>query len=116
MGESDTIVMVSSLMCILLLNTFIFLYNMEPISASSFNGTTTTISDFETDLNETGVNETSSGLKAIFGIIGFFMNIFILFIGWYTSFPILVNIVIKFATYILGLTFFITLLRLIRGN
>lgn len=116
MGESDAVLMISSLLCILLLNTFIFLYNQAPINSTPFDDTNTTITDFETGLNDTGITESSSGLKAVWNILKFFLNIFVLFIGWYTSYPIIVNIIIKFASYILGLTFFVTLLRLIRGN
>jgi len=113
---NDTILMSGSLLCLLLLNTFVFLYNQEPIEQQEFTTVGVSVSEFQTNINETGIEHTSSGLKAILGIGKFFLNLVILLFGYYTSFPLIVNIIIKLATYVFAIPLFITIVRMIRGN
>ena len=112
---NDTVIMSSCLFCLLLLNTFVFFYNQAPIEQDTFNFTETSVSQFETDINQTGVGHQSTGLKAILGIGSFFLNLFVLLIGWYPSFPLVVNLILKLATYVLAIPLFITIIRVIRG-
>lgn len=113
---NDTIIMSACIFCLLVLNTFVFFYNQEPIQQYEFNFTETSVSQFETDINETGVTQTSTGLSAVIGIFAFFLNLFVLLIGWYPSFPFVINIILKLGTYILAIPLFITIVRMIRGN
>lgn len=113
---NDTIIMSGSLICLLLLNTFVFLYNQEPIETNTFDIVDVSVTQFETGINESGIEQSSSGLKIVFNIISFFFNIVILLFGWYTSFPFVINLIIKFTTYLFTIPFFITLIHLIRGN
>ena len=113
---NDTIIMSGSLFCLLLLNTFIFLYNQAPIDETNFTDVGVSVSEFESNLNESGIQESSSGLKAIFGIGKFFMSLVILLFGYFTAFPIIVNLIIKLATYIFAIPLFVTIIRMIRGN
>ena len=113
---NDTIIMSGSIFCLLLLNTFIFLYNQAPIEQQTFTDIGISVSEFETDINETGIEHSSGGLKAILGIGSFFLNLVILIFGYFTSFSIFVNLLIKLATYIFVIPLFVTVVRMIRGN
>lgn len=109
--------MSACLVAILTLNTMVFLYNMNPIIPSDTQDfVDVSPSSFETNLNETGITEQSSGLSAILGIGKFFINIFVLFIGWYPKFSPIINLLIKLGVYTFGIPLFITILRMIRGN
>jgi len=113
---NDTMIMAGSLFCLLLLNTFIFLYNQAPIEEETFTDTGVSIDNFQTGLNESGLNENSSGLKAMFGIGKFFVSLVVLLFGYFTNFPLVVNLLIKLGTYIFALPLFITVIRMVRGN
>lgn len=113
---NDTIIMIGSLFAILTLNTLVFLYNMNPI----VTGDTQTFVDispssFETGVNESGINEQSTGLSTLWNITKFFLNIFVLVLGWYPNYSVLLNLFIKLGTYTFVIPFFICLIRLIRG-
>ena len=113
---NDTIIMSGSLICLLLLNTMIFLYNQAPIDTDEFSDIGISVNDFSTEIDETGLDDKSSGLKAVLGIGRFFLNLVILLFGYFTSFPIIVNLIIKLATYIFAIPLFITVVRMVRGN
>ena len=113
--SDDTTIMSACIICILVLNTLVFFYNQSPITDIRLNGTELSTSQFETSLDDTGITETSSGLKAILSIGAFFLNIVRLLFGWYFDFGVTVNLIIKLGTYIFAIPLFITIVRVIRG-
>lgn len=116
MSDSDTVIMIASLFALLVLNTLVFLYNMNPIIPSdSQNFVDVSPSSFETGINESGLSQQSTGLTAIINIGKFFINIFILILGWYPQYSVLLNLFIKLGAYTFVIPFFICLIRLIRG-
>jgi len=112
---NDTVIASACLFCLLLLNTFTFFYNQEPITTVEFNASEVSVSQFESGINESGLGQSSSGLRAVLGIGKFFLNLAILLFGWYFSFPVVINFILKLATYIFAIPLFITIVRLIRG-
>lgn len=119
MGD-DTLLMIASIFVLVLLNSFVFLYNQDPITTASMEGFNVNETDFIQNINQTANEEADfgvfNGLSVIWSFITFLFNIVIMLVGWYSTYPFIINIIIKFFAWILALTFLVTLLRLIRGN
>lgn len=112
--SNDTIIMWSCIISLLILNTLVFLYNQAPIE-NSYDVPEVSMNKLNETLDESDIDSTSSGLKVTFNIIKFIFNIFILILGWYPNFSVIINLFIKLTTYIIIIPLAITVMRMIRG-
>lgn len=111
---NDTTILTSCIIALLVFNTFITLYNEEPIE-SEVQGLNVSADAFATQINESGVTETSSGLRMVIGFGRFIINLFTLIFWYYPTYPFVVNIIIKLITYVFAIPILLIGIKLIRG-
>jgi len=111
---NDTTILTSCIIALLVFNTFITLYNEEPIE-TNVEGMNVTVSGLATELNESGITEESSGLRLVIGFGRFIVNLFQLVFWYYPTYPFAVNLIIKIITYIFAIPILLIGIKLIRG-
>ena len=111
---NDTTILTSCIIALLVFNTFVTLYNTEPIE-TDVEGLNISAEGLATELNESGVTETSSGLRMVIGFGRFIINLFVLIFWYYPTYPFVVNIIIKLITYVFAIPILLIGIKLIRG-
>jgi len=111
---NDTTILTSCIISLVVFNFFVVLYNEEPIEAG-VTGLNISAEGLATELNESGVTETSSGLRMVIGFGRFLMNLFVLVFWYYPTYPFVVNLVIKLVTYVFAIPILLIGIKLIRG-
>lgn len=102
------------IIALLMFNLFIVLYNESPIE-NKYTGSNFSIDSVATELNESGITDSSTGLNVFLVFGRFLINIFTMMFWWYPSFSFIVNTIIKLATYIFVLPIIIIAYDKLRG-